>query len=205
MAVDFANAIRLLESYGVMDFLLPFFLIFTLLYVLLMKVPLFQKGDENTPDKKIVLVIATILSLLVVAPHITNSYPAGLDPINILNETLPSIALMVVAIVFLLILLGAMGKEGAQGLPKWIESGFGFMAVVFIVYVFGTSLGWWSAPAQFNANLFGWWSDDLTTLLVVILVFGLIGWFITKDDNGDSIDFVGKGKSLMETLFGRNQ
>jgi hypothetical protein len=175
MAVDISNAVRLLESYGFIDVLLPFFLIFTILYVIIGKVSLF-KGSS-----KFAGVISTILSILVVAPHVTGNYPVGFDPINIINQTLPSLSIMIIAIVFLLVLLGMMGK----GLPSWINSGFGFFALSFIVYIFGTSLGWWAGPADFNTNFFSWWSDDLTTLLIVLLVFGLIGKFITDDRSGD--------------------
>jgi hypothetical protein len=173
MAVDFANAIRLLESYGVIDFLLPFFLIFTVLYAVLKRVKVL--GDND----RFAIIVALILAILVVVPHVTGNYPAGFDPIDVLNEVLPSVALVVLAIIMLFIMVGTFSERDNLFFPNWLTNVVSFIAVGFLVYVFGTSLGWWTSPGTFS--LFSWWSDDLTSLLVILVVGGLVIKLITGD------------------------
>lgn len=172
MAIDFSNIIRIFKSYGVLDFLLPFFLIFTVLYVALSKVEIFK-------ENKFRVIIAIILALLVVAPHITGDYPTGLDPIDVINETLPSIALAIVGVIFLLILLGTFGLGKVESVA--IRSVV-LLSIGFVIYVFGSSLEWWSSPS----GIFSWWTDELSELLVILLVFGIITWFITSEKTADS-------------------
>ena len=47
----------------------------------------------------------------------------------------------------------------------------------FIVYIFGASLQIWRGPY----DIFYWWTAEITELVLIILVFGLIVWFITKE------------------------
>jgi len=187
MAIDFSNIIRIFESYGVLDFLLPFFLIFTVLYVALLKVPLFE-------DNKFRVVMAIILALLVVAPHITGDYPAGFDPIDIINQTLPSIALAMVGVVFLLILLGTFGLGKVESVA--IRSVV-LLSVGFVIYIFGSSLGWWSSPS----GIVSWWTDELSELLVILLVFGIITWFITSKNDEDKVNPM---KKIFDWLTNKN-
>jgi len=168
MAIDFTNLVRIFDAYGVTDFLLPFFLIFTILYAVLAKVKLFESNN------KFAIILATVLTFLVIIPHITGNYPAGYDPIDVINQTLPSIALFAIGVIFLFILLGVFIPGGEY--PAWLVKTTVFAVIVFVVYVFGSSLGWWSDPS----NTFSWWTDELSELLLILGVFGLIGWFITK-------------------------
>ncbi|MDP3990388.1 MAG: hypothetical protein Q8Q01_04240 [archaeon] len=168
MAIDFTNLVRIFDAYGITEFLLPFFLIFTILYAVLAKIKLFE-GNNKFP-----VILATVLSFLVIIPHITGNYPAGYDPIDVINQTLPSIALFAIGAIFLFILLGVFIPEGTY--PEWLIKTTVFAVVAFVIYVFGSSLGWWSDPS----NTFSWWTDELSELLLILGVFGLIGWFITK-------------------------
>ena len=165
---SFSNAAYYFESYGIMDFLIPFVLIFTILYAVLQKIKLFGEGKKNFN-----VIIALAIALLFVVPHVTGAYPSGYDPVQIMNEALPSVSLVAVAAIMLMMLLGIFGK----GLGDTLQPVIAIGSIIFVLYIFGSSISVWSGPS----DLFYWWTAELTELLIIIAVFGIIVYFITKE------------------------
>lgn len=155
------------QTYGVMDFLLPFLLVFTIVFAVLQKTKIL--GDK----KNFNVIVALVLALLFVVPHAMGYYPLGYDPVQVMNESLPSIALVAVAAIMLLILMGIFGAEFSKSMAPIIA----IAAIIFVVYIFGSALAVWTGPS----DIFYWWTSEVTELLVIILVFGLIVYFIVKE------------------------
>ncbi len=164
---SFTNLAQYFQAYGVMDFLLPFILVFTILYAVTAKLALFKD------HKQFRVVIALVLSLLFVVPHITGTYPLGYDPVQVMNESLPSISLVSVAAIMVLLLMGIFGADFSAAAAPWIA----IISLGFVVYIFGASLNLWQGPY----DVFYWWSADVTELMVVLFIFGLVVWFIVKE------------------------
>ncbi len=160
-----------LENIGLTDAILPFLLIFTVVFAVFQKTNIF---GEN--KKQMNVMVALILSLLTVVPHVMGRYPANADPILIMNKALPNISVLAVAIIMGLLLIGIFG-----GKASWIGGTFSgviaLLAFIFVIYFFGSAAGWWRT---FHS---GWWSSDVTVAIIVILIFFLIIWFITKEDS----------------------
>ena len=78
--VDFINT---LESWGLTDVMLPFLLMFTLMFAILQKTKIL--GDDK---KNFNTVVALVMSLLIVIPHVNGTYPLDYDPVNIINRFL---------------------------------------------------------------------------------------------------------------------
>lgn len=167
MVNGFSQLVYYFETYGVMDFLLPFILVFTIVFAVMQKMKIL--GDK----KNVNVVISLVLALLFVVPHIMGTYPLGYDPVQILNETLPSISLVAVAAIMLLLLMGIFGARWAETALPFVA----FAALAFVIYIFGAALRLWVAPS----DVFWWWTTETTELIIIILVFGLIVWFITKE------------------------
>ncbi|MBI2669082.1 hypothetical protein HYX14_04540 [Candidatus Woesearchaeota archaeon] len=165
--VNISSLAAYFQAYGVLDFLLPFILVFTIVFAVMQKTKIL--GDK----KNFNVIIALVLGLLFVVPHMLGTYPLGYDPVQVMNETLPSISLVAVASIMLLLLMGIFGTGFAAGAVPIIA----LLAVIFVVYIFGASLRLWTGPYE----VFYWWTPETTELLIVILVFGLIVWFITKE------------------------
>jgi len=187
----FETLVSYFQTFGVLDFILPFILVFTIVYAVLLKTKIL--GDK----KNFNIVIALILGLLFVVPHILGTYPLGYDPVAVLNETLPSISLVAVAAIMLLILLGIFGTEFLAPAKSIVA----LVAVIFVVYIFGASLNFWRGPY----DIFYWWTTETTELLLIILVFGLIVWFVTKEPGshrslGDRIEDV---SGILGKFFGK--
>jgi len=189
----FSNLATYLQAYGVVDFLLPFILVFTIIYAVTKNMPLFKD------NKNFRVIIALVLGFVFVIPHITGTYPLGYDPVQVLNESLPSISLVTIAAVMLLLLLGIFGKGFSQTAAPIIA----LVSIVFVVYIFGAALKIWRGPY----DVFYWWTSEITEVMLIILVFGLIVWFITKEPSkgrtADTLKDVWKGASSFLEDIGR--
>jgi hypothetical protein len=162
------------QTYGVMDFLLPFLLVFTIVFAVFQKTEILGKGKKNFN-----VIVSLVMALLFVVPHIIGYYPLGYDPVQVMNDTLPSISLIAVASIMLLMLMGIFGTKFSKTAAPII----GVAAIGFVIYIFGSALSIWTGPS----DIFYWWTPETTELMIIILVFGLIVWFITKEPNtGDS-------------------
>ncbi|MBI4144953.1 hypothetical protein HY493_01995 [Candidatus Woesearchaeota archaeon] len=170
MPVDFANAFSFLDQFGITDILLPFVLIFTIVYAVLAKIKLF--GEES---KKYNLIIALGISLLAIIPHATGRYQE-FDIVNVINASLPQVALILIAIVVLMVLIGLVGG-GAPGTSSIILGIAGLIGVILLIIVFWRALFPYSTPSWLS------FLDDPSTqaLLIILVVFGLIVWFVTKE------------------------
>ena len=169
MAVNFNTLIYYFQAYGVVDFLLPFLLVFTIVFAVSSRI------DWLSENKNFRTVIAVVIGLLFVVPHVMGTYPLGYDPVQVLNESIPSISLVIVAAVMMLILLGLFGAEIREKGHTMI----GIAAVAFVIYIFGASLKFWRGPY----DIWGWWTSGTTELIIILLIFGLIVKFITGDDD----------------------
>ncbi len=170
-AFQLEEFVRVIESWGLVDILLPFLLIFTIIFAVLEKTKILgeEKRNMNTA-------IALIFGLIVVIPHITGNLPAGYDPVLIINSALPSVSLVVVGIIALMILIGVFGHEKVtlgMSMPGWVA----FFSVVTLIIIFGSAAGWWASGfASWLESTFG---SDALAVFVMIVVFGVIIAFVT--------------------------
>ncbi|MBU1111926.1 MAG: hypothetical protein ABIG93_00525 [archaeon] len=167
MAITFSNLAYYFEAYGVLDFLLPFLLVFTIVFAVMQRTKIL--GDK----KQFNVVIAIILGLLFVVPHITGTYPLGYDPVEVMNNALPSISLLAIAAIMILLLMGIFSTDFSKKAAPIIA----IVSIGFVIYIFGASLSLYRGPY----DVFGWWSTEITELIIIILIFGLLVWFITKE------------------------
>ena len=167
LEAGFAQLGYYFQTYGIMDFLLPFLLVFTIVFAVMQKTKIL--GDK----KNFNVIVALVLALIFVVPHVIGSYPLGYDPVQVMNESLPSIALVAVASIMLLILMGVFGADFSKSAAPIIA----IAAIAFVAYIFGSSLSVWAGPS----DIFYWWTSEVTELLIIILMFGLIVYFIIKE------------------------
>lgn len=173
-AYNLEEFLRILESWGLSDALLPFLLIFVIIFAILQKTRIL---GEN--QRRFNTIVSLVIALLVVIPHVLGIYPNDADVVRIMNEAIPQVSLIVIAIVMLLILVGILGGERnwmGGSLSGWIAI-IAFLAVTWIFV--GAWLGWstWYWLEQF----FG---GDTVAVVVMVLVFAIIVWWITKGDAG---------------------
>lgn len=174
-----------LEQLGMFDVFLPFVLVFTLVYAVLHKIKLF--GKES---KQFDVMIALVMGLAVIFPHVLGYYPPDRDIVLIINHSLPNVSVVIVAIVMALIIIGVFGKRfeiGGTALSGWIALG----AFLTVLFIFGTAANWWDLPIWLSVLN----DPNIMALVIVLLVFAIIIWFITKDDS--------KKKEFDQTIAGQ--
>ncbi|MEK6822778.1 MAG: hypothetical protein AABY13_03030 [Nanoarchaeota archaeon] len=185
----FDNAIFYLDSLGLTQVILPFVLIFTVLFALLQKIALFKEGEKGKeePSRKINSIIALAIALIVVLPHITGGYPADSDPINVINAFLPAAVVITVVLLVLLMLVGFIGGEKEVTKSPLI-------GIAGIIAIIALALTLWRAlyPAGSPSWLYFLDDPELQALVVVFIIMGGAIWYIASEP--------GKGKPYKDYL-----
>ena len=168
----FERGMLVLENLGLTDVLLPFLLIFTIVFAVLQKTEMFGKTGKNFN-----VMIALILALGVIIPHITGYYPGDFDVVNIINRALPNVSMIIVLILMALLMIGIFA-----GGPVWkgnrLSGIVALIAFIVVIYIFGAAADLWSISQRASFLIDG----DTQAVIVVILVFALLVWFITKEE-----------------------
>lgn len=172
-SLQLENFVMTLDSWGLTDVLLPFLLIFVIIFAVLQKTKILGEGKKNLN-----VVVAMIVGLLVVIPHVTGRFPANADPVLIINDALPQLSIVLVAVIFLMILIGVFGQDYVflgLTMPGWITLG----SLIVIVLIFGGAAGWWdSGLGQTLENFFG---TEGVAIFIMLITFGVIIAWITSD------------------------
>lgn len=173
-----------LKELGLFDIILPFILVFTLVFAILQKTKILGEKSKNFNT-----VISLVMGASVVLPHVlmgtgTNRLTNGLiDPVVVINNALPSVSIILIAVLMVLLIFGIWGSKVRLGNSS-LSGIIALFAFLSVIYIFGGAAGWWVLPR------YGWLgvlSDPNTQALVVtILVFAIIIWWITKDDTKES-------------------
>ena len=172
MAFQFDNFVQMLDTWRI-EVLLVFMLIFVIVYAVLQKTRILGESKKNLN-----IVISVVVGLLVVIPHVTGRLPPNADPVVIITNALPSISVVLVAIIFLLLLIGVFGQEQVflgMTMPGWIA----FVSFALIVIIFGGAAGWWSG--YFGDTLEGLIGTESIAVVIMLLVFGIVIAWITSD------------------------
>jgi len=188
------DALYNIGNLGVMDVLVPFILVFTIVFAVLQKTQILGEGKKNFN-----VIIALVMGLAVVMPHVMGYYPAERDIVNIINSALPNIGVVAVAVVMLLLIIGVFGgnvKIADSPLASWAV----LFAIVVVIVTFGGAAGWFGSMP----NWLGFLNDpDTQALVIVILVFAIIIWFVTKEPKETSDKDAEKGfKALGKQVMG---
>jgi MFS family permease len=166
------DAIEVLAKAGIVDIFLPFMLIFVIVFAVLQKTKILGTDEDK---KKFNVILALIMALSVVIPHALGRYSPKSDPVLLINNILPNIALVMLAVIAFLLIVGVFGREfnptngGIAGIIT-------IFAVLAVLVTFGVAAGWFGQLP--------WWlgflEDEATQVLfVTILITGIIIALIT--------------------------
>jgi len=191
-----SRGILKLQEIGVMDVILPFILVFTIVFAVMQKTKILGEDEEKKPRKNFNAVIALVMALGVVIPHITGSYPANADIVNIVNSALPNISVVLIAVVMMLLMIGVFGGGVDISKSKNLSTFAIIFAIAGTVYIFGSAADWWVLP--------GWMSfmmdSDTQALVIILLVFGALIAFITSENKKPVPGKYGFGEDLARVM-----
>jgi len=113
------------EGFGLTDVMLPFLLIFTVFFAILMKSKvLSEKRNVN-------LTVGVVLALVTVMAHVLGIYPKYLDPVLVINNILQDVSIVVIASLMVIHVAGIMGLSGNQIGQRTIPG----MSLMFIILI----------------------------------------------------------------------
>ncbi|MCF7798929.1 hypothetical protein K9M74_03425 [Candidatus Woesearchaeota archaeon] len=172
----FDGLIYSLQSWGVFEVLLPFILIFTIVFAVMEKTKVLGSNEHQT--RKYGSVIALVVALSVLFSHFFGVvFFNGRTIVQIINESLAGVGLLLVAIVMMLLTIGLWtGKtpDGSKGVGVW----FTLISGLVVLGIFLASMGTFRNASWVWRIL----NSDIMPLVVAILVFGLIIKFISSPE-----------------------
>ena len=195
----FQNVFRILEKYGIIDVVLPFLLVFAIIYAILQKSKIFKKKDTDEADKKTNTIVSLVISVLFIVPHLTGAYETalGFDPVDAVLTALPSFGLILIGIVLFGILAGLLGVWQAKTWKRWTA----FIGLILIAYVFYVSIPGTGGRAPGFLNFLN--DPDIQTLIIIILIFAVLVAFITAEEPEEGKEHV--GKRFIDYLFNKEE
>ena len=169
----FRGVIEFLGEIGIYDIVLPFILVFTIVFAILEKTKILGmetiEGQQYT-KKNINAMVAFIVAFLVIA---------STQLVAVINQVMANIVLLLLLGVSFLLLVGVFfgDKEFTlKDYPNWIKF-FMFLMFIGIVAVFLHALDW----LKFIFALFLYWDATwAATILFLLIILGFT-WYVIKE------------------------
>ena len=174
------EAVEFLQDFGFFDVILPFLLVFTIVFGVLEKTKIFGTemiGGKPYPKKNINSMMAFVVAFFVVTAK---------EIVAAIQTSLPMVSLILLAIVSFLMLIGSLATgENEFNFLEMFKGWRGFMVTLFfiaIVGIFFQSFGWlqplWDYVSGQGQGLF-------IILVFVAIVGGVISFVIPKAPKED--------------------
>ena len=175
MTSTFRGVIEFFVRLGIYDVVLPFLLVFTLVFAILEKSKVL--GVAKAPDgheytrKNLNSMVAFVTAFLVVASS---------RLVAVINETMANMVLLLMMSVCFLILIGSFMKETKEGV--FLEKGWAkFFAIIMFIgllIIFFNALGWLE-PA-WNYLLAHYDSTAVASILLIAGMVAFVYWVVKE-------------------------
>lgn len=169
----FRGVIDFLNQIGVYDIILPFLLIFTIVFAILEKTKVLGlekvEGKEYT-KKNLNAMVAFVIAFLVIA---------STQLVAVINSVMANVVLLLILAVCFLMLVGVFfgDKEFTlKDFPAWTKF---FMVLMFIgvVVIFLNALDW----LQYIAAIFVYWNEEWAALIIFLVVIAGFMYYVVKE------------------------
>jgi hypothetical protein len=187
--VDFRAIIDNLIEYGVYDVILPFILVYVIVFAILEKSKIFNvkgDGDDNKHIKSVNSVIALVFGLFAIAAKFT---------VQAMQNLIVNVVVFIIFILVVLILLGFifgedykqlfMTKDGdSWTIKKWAAWTIGLIVIIVSVIALMYATDTIEPVKDFFNDLFDIDSDSFWTVVIIGAIGGVL-YLVTKDSNGN--------------------
>ncbi len=172
----FRGVITFMGKIGVYDVILPFLLVFTIMFAILEKTKVLgvEKIDgRETTKKNLNSIVAFVISFLVIA---------STKLVAVISEVMANIVLLLILAISFILLVGVFfgSKEFTlESYPGWTKF---FMVLMFlgIVVIFLNALDW----LKYIMALFIYWDAEWASSIILMIIVIVFIWFITKEPKG---------------------
>lgn len=189
----------MLAQWGFFDVLLPFVLIFALVYAILQKTQVLGKDEKA---KTYNLIVALVMGFATIVPHwlygtadpvdrvLQNGF---IDLVEVINMALPQVSVLLVAILMVMLIFGIWGSKIKIG-ESSLSGIIALLSFLAVIVIFGNAAGVWSL-SYIIPNIGFYLTPETQALIVTVLVFAIIIWFVTREP--------GKKEKTDESRFGK--
>jgi hypothetical protein len=179
----FGDSINFLVQLGVYDIILPFLLVFVLVFALLEKTKVL--GTEVLKDDKGEKSEYTKKSLNAMVAFVTGFFVvASTQLVSVINKSLSQIFLLLLLVVCFLMVWGTFHQQTKEGFfldPKNKHQKFYYNALMAIVFIsiaaiFLNALGWLEIVYQYLAG--NWNTDYVAAVIFIVIIIGFMAWIM---------------------------
>jgi hypothetical membrane protein len=165
--------IEFFKEIGMYDVVLPFLLVFTIVFAILEKTKVFgveEIGDKKYTRKNINAMVAFVVGFIVVASS---------RIVSVINKVMGNVVLLLLVSVCFLLLIGSFMKEGEVRLEKggW-QTFFMFFMFIGVALIFLHALGWLDVALSYVID---YWSTPYIGAILMFIVIGVVMYYITKE------------------------
>lgn len=165
----FQQALNLIGP-DLVEVILPFILVFTVVYAISSQIPQLKQKPRMQ------MMISIVIALLVIIPHVTSNYYYGeVDVVEVINQSIPQVALLIIAVVMALMLIGALSQNDNDMSfhMRWLK----WVALIVVALIFIDNIGIGSISGY---SLTSWFGDpDFQAIIIIIIIFAVLVKFIT--------------------------
>ena len=170
-ASTFRGALELFNRIGLYDVVLPFLLVFTLVFAILEKTKVFgtEEIDGKTyPRRNLNSMMAFVSAFFVVA---------SAKLVEIITEVSSLVVLLLLASVLFLMMIGSFMKPDAEGvyLTGPLKIIFTVIMFVSLALIYLHAVGWLEPALGYLKT--HWQSNVVATAIMLLIIFGAL-WFI---------------------------
>ncbi len=174
----FQGVLLFFHDVGVYDVVLPFLLVFTLVYALLEKTKILgteRVGDKEFTKKNVNAMIAFVIAFFVIA---------SAQLVAIISEITANVVLLLLLITCFMLLVGTMEKDTKEGfaLSGWPKKAFMTIMFVGIILIFLNAFGW--LQLLWGYLIMNWDSQFVGIIVLLGAVIGLMA-FVMSTPGGE--------------------
>ncbi len=166
----FGGVLAFFADVGFYDVVLPFLLVFTLVYALLEKTRVLgveRVGDKEFTKKNVNSMIAFSIAFFVIA---------SAQLVAIISEVVSNMVILLVLLICFMLLVGTMHKDDKGGfeLKGFYKHAFYVIMFVGIILIFLNALGW--LQIGWNYMMMNWDSSFVGIILLLGAIVGLMAF-----------------------------
>ena len=174
MASPLEIAVNFLKDFGFFDIVLPFLLVFTIVFAILEKTMILGKekiGSEEKPKKNLNSMVAFAIALFVVAAS---------NIVAVLQESLPMITLVLIILISLMLLVGSFvgNEEFSFKNDKFMKGFLVFLVIIGVAGIFMSAIKTDSGDSVLKVVIDyikeNWFTGPLFSGLVFLVIIVLV-------------------------------
>ena len=169
----FRGVISFFDQIGVYDIILPFLLVFTIVFAILEKTKVLgieEIDGKKTTKKNLNAMVAFVTAFLVIA---------STQLVAVINQVMANIVLLLILAISFLLLVGVFFGDNEFTLKefKGWTSFFMFMMFIGVVVIFLNALEWLEPIFDFFRN---WNTEWAATIIFLMIILGAI-WYVIAE------------------------